>query len=83
MPPTSTPAFVAQASRAPAHVHNAYLASTNKNLVQPIAPIVHQTLSLQVAVSQSMIVNVTMGTREQMEAHARSAQQANIIQVDL
>jgi len=83
VPPTSVSAFAAQDSRAPAHVHSAYVASTNKDSVQPIALIVHQTLSLQVAVSQSMTVNVTMGTREQMEAHARSAQQANTIQVDL
>jgi len=83
VPPTSTPAFAAQASQALARVQSAYLASTNKDLVQPIAPIVHQTLSLQVAVSLSMTVNVTMVTREQMEAHACSAQQASTIQVDL
>ena len=64
-------------------VQSAYLASTNKDLVRRIALIVHQTLSLQVAVSQQVTVNVTMGTKEQMEAHARSAQQANTIQVDL
>jgi len=33
--------------------------------------------------SLAATVNVTMGTREQMEAHAHNAQQANTIQVDL
>jgi len=81
--PTSTPAFAAQASQVLARVHGAYLASTNKDLVHPIALIVHQTLSRQVAVSQSVTVNVMMGTRQQMEVRARSAQQANTIPVDL
>jgi len=37
----------------------------------------YQTLSLQLVVSQTPRVNVTLGTRGQMEALARSAVRAN------
>jgi len=38
-----------------------------------LAPTVHQTLPRQLEASQTLPVNVTMGTREKVEAHAPSA----------
>jgi len=39
---------------------------------------VHQTLPLQLAATQALHVNVTLGTKEKMEARAPSAKQALI-----
>jgi len=60
--------------------HARSVVSTNTKLTwgQLIAQIVPQILSLQLAASQIPPVNVTLGTREEMEAHAHCAAKARI-----
>ena len=53
------------------------MAHTKRDWGLPIALIVLQTLSLQLAASQVTLVNAMLDTRGQMEPHARSAMSVN------
>jgi len=60
------------------HAHSAVSANTKQNRGRLIALIVHQTLSLHLAVSHTPTVNVTLVILEKMEAHALCVRQESI-----